>query len=464
MATSFDFANLGGLLFGGGMEEDPLSKLLKAQAPNLQAQAGRQGALQAAAALLQAGAPSRMPTTLGSALGAALQAGQAGYQGAQQQGLQRMMLASQLNEQQRKLTEQKAVSDRMAALRQRLQGLPTEVTPGMALQGGGGPTQAAAELIGQPIPQDAQQQARANLLRNVAAELALEPGGAAQAKALTELAQNIGETEKPIVLSPGAIAVSRTGRTIASAPVETKTMSLEQRILEDPSFASSPAAQAWINIQKNLKEAGSTRVNVSTGDTFGKKAAEATVPLAMGMVTDAQSASSQIENSNRVRALLDQGVISGFAAPGRLALGQAAQALGYKTDDPRIANTAVLIPQLAQRTLNNASKMKGVLSDSDILLLTKVSNADISVGEEALRKALDISDRVDRQIIKRGMNASQVILSIPGMQPFGSLYNIEEPKPYEKKVTVQGKSMTAKQGPDGLYYVTVGGKLYRVEE
>jgi len=149
MATSFDFANLGGLLFGGGMEEDPLSKLLKAQAPNLQAQAGRQGALQAAAALLQAGAPSRMPTTLGSALGAALQAGQAGYQGAQQQGLQRMMLASQLQQmQQQQLREQ--------ALRQALTAKPTEAQQFAAGQkalevGGQGPTMGAARMQEQSV-------------------------------------------------------------------------------------------------------------------------------------------------------------------------------------------------------------------------------------------------------------------------------------------------------------------------
>jgi hypothetical protein len=162
--------------------------------------------------------------------------------------------------------------------------------------------------------------------------------------------------------------------------------------------------------------------------------------------------------------LLDQGVISGFGAEGRLKLGQAAQALGFNQNDPRIANTATLIPQLAQRTLNNASKMKGVLSDSDILLLTKVSNADISVGEAALRQALDISDRVDKEAIKRGRNAAQTILATPGMSQFAPLYQINEPKPYSKQVTVRGKSVTATQGTDGNYYVTVDGKRYRVEE
>jgi hypothetical protein len=392
-----------------------------------------------------------------------------GLQGVQQQGLQRQLMQLQLNEQQRKLLETQQLAQRMAGLRQRLQGMPTEVTPSMALAGGGGPTEAAAQRIGQPISQDAQQQMRANILRSVASELALEPGGAAQAKALTDLAKDLGEVEKPIVLTPGGVAVSRTGQTIATAPFapkEPKRLTFEEQIMADPNYLNTPAGQAVINMKRQLAEAGrpATNISVSTGATFGEAVAKSTAAMAGDQVQQAQTAATQIENSNRVRALLDQGVISGFGANGLLKLGQAAQTLGYKQDDPRIANTATLIPQLAQRTLNNASKMKGVLSDSDILLLTKVSNADISVGEAALRQALDISDRVDRESIKRGRTAAQTILATPGMSQFAPLYQIPEPKPYEKRVTVQGRSMTAKQGADGNYYVTVGGKLYRVEE
>ena len=461
MATSL------GLLFGGGEEEDALAKLLRAQAPGLAAQSERQAALQAAAALLQAGGPSRTPVSLGQALGGALQAGQQGYQAAQQQGLQRVMLSQQLNEQQRKLLEQQQLSQRMAGLRQRLQGLPTEVTPAMALAGGGGPTEQAAQMVGQRIPEDTRQQMRADLLRSVASELALEPGGAAQAKALTELAQNITEVQKPTILSPGARAVSPTGRLIAEAPFkpeEKKQLSFEQRVLEDPTFANSPAGLAWLNIKKQIAAEGRPSITVQTGETFAKEIAKGAAGQAQLQVEQGQSSASQIENSNRVRALLDQGVITGFGAEGRLKLGQAAQALGFNQNDQRIANTATLIPQLAQRTLNNASKMKGVLSDSDILLLTKVSNADISVGEASLRQALDISDRVDRELIKRGRNAAQTILATPGMQQFAPLYQINEPKPYSKQVTVQGKSMTATKGTDDNYYVTVNGKRYRVEE
>jgi hypothetical protein len=111
MATSL------GLLFGGGEEEDALAKLLRAQSPGLAAQSERQAALQAAAALLQAGGPSRAPVSLGQALGGALQAGQQGYQAAQQQGLQRAMTNMQLGETMRKQQE-------LMQARQTLQNIP----------------------------------------------------------------------------------------------------------------------------------------------------------------------------------------------------------------------------------------------------------------------------------------------------------------------------------------------------
>jgi hypothetical protein len=136
MATSL------GLLFGGGEEEDALAKLLRAQSPGLAAQSERQAALQAAAALLQAGGPSRAPVSLGQALGGALQAGQQGYQAAQQQGLQRLMLNQQLQQMQQQ-------QQREQALRQALTTQPTEAQrfqAGAAAMGaeGMGPTVTAA--------------------------------------------------------------------------------------------------------------------------------------------------------------------------------------------------------------------------------------------------------------------------------------------------------------------------------
>ena len=89
MATT-DF---GGLLFGGGGTglEDYLSA-------DQQSGIRNQALLQAAAALLQAGGPSRTPISLGQALGGALQAGSAGYQQAQTGAVQSLLTRQKLQE------------------------------------------------------------------------------------------------------------------------------------------------------------------------------------------------------------------------------------------------------------------------------------------------------------------------------------------------------------------------------
>jgi hypothetical protein len=90
MATMQDF---GGLLFGGGGTglEDYLSA-------DQQSGIRNQALLQAAAALLSAGGPSRQPISLGQALGGALQAGTQGYGQAQQGAIQSLVTRQKLAE------------------------------------------------------------------------------------------------------------------------------------------------------------------------------------------------------------------------------------------------------------------------------------------------------------------------------------------------------------------------------
>jgi len=98
MATQ-DFS---GLLFGGGGTglEDYLSA-------GQQEAISNQAMLQAAAALLQAGGPSRTPISLGQALGGALQAGSQGYQQAQQGAIQNLLTGQKLQEAKRAMDLQR---------------------------------------------------------------------------------------------------------------------------------------------------------------------------------------------------------------------------------------------------------------------------------------------------------------------------------------------------------------------
>jgi hypothetical protein len=100
MATQFDYSNIGSI-FGGGGTPSGLDALLTEDQRKLM---GRNAALSAAAALLQAGGRSPQRIGMGQALGAALQAGQQGYQQARAGSLQDLMLGQKLQEAQRAAT------------------------------------------------------------------------------------------------------------------------------------------------------------------------------------------------------------------------------------------------------------------------------------------------------------------------------------------------------------------------
>lgn len=97
MATGFDFANIGSI-FGNTMPGSPMSGLDALLTDDQRKLMGRNAALSAAAALLQASGPSRQRIGLGQALGSALQAGQQGYQQARAGSLQDLMLGEKLAE------------------------------------------------------------------------------------------------------------------------------------------------------------------------------------------------------------------------------------------------------------------------------------------------------------------------------------------------------------------------------
>ena len=141
MANGFDFENLGSI-FGGGMGGTPsgLDALLSADQRKL---LGRNAAMSAAAALLQAGGRSATPINLGQALGSALQAGQQGYQQARAGSLQDILL-------EQKLKEAKTAQDLQKQVAGVLTKAPTVLSPEQqALAAPGmqvGPTVARAEL------------------------------------------------------------------------------------------------------------------------------------------------------------------------------------------------------------------------------------------------------------------------------------------------------------------------------
>lgn len=143
--SSFDFSNLGGLLFGGNDSGlgDYLSENQKKSMSN-------QALMSAAMSLLKNSGYTTQPISLGQALGSAYEAGTAGYQGAQQNAIQQMLTKQ-------KLDEAKRAQSALDAYQNFITGQPVEgqaITPQQAISAPGmaaGPTIERANLIGQPM-------------------------------------------------------------------------------------------------------------------------------------------------------------------------------------------------------------------------------------------------------------------------------------------------------------------------
>ena len=183
MATQFDFASLGNM-FGGGGVPTGLDALLTEDQRKL---LGRNAALSAAGALLQASGRSAVPISMGQALGSALQAGQQGYQQARASSFQDLLLGGKLKEMQTAQELQKQIAGVFtapppAALSPEQQAL---MAPGMQA----GPTVARAELAATIQPPSADEILASQYRR--AAQISTSAGKAEDAKRYMDIAKEL---------------------------------------------------------------------------------------------------------------------------------------------------------------------------------------------------------------------------------------------------------------------------------
>jgi tetratricopeptide (TPR) repeat protein len=182
MANEFDFASLGNL-FGGGGVPTGLDALLSEDQRKL---LGRNAALSAAGALLQASGRSAVPISMGQALGSALQAGQQGYEKARASSFQDLLLNQKLQEaaNAQKLQTQVAgiLTKPPTALSPEMQAL---AVPGMQA----GPTVARAELAAS-IPQPSAGEVKAGQYQQIA-DIYAAQGKSEDAKRYQEMAEKL---------------------------------------------------------------------------------------------------------------------------------------------------------------------------------------------------------------------------------------------------------------------------------
>jgi surface antigen len=216
----------------------------------LQEQAQSQSNLGMAAALLQAGAPSRTPTGGALAIAQGLQQGQQLYKQALNQGLQEKMTAMQLNEQLRKAKEAEAIR----------QFLPTLIQPGAVEQNWSG----APEQIGQYFKtgQVPTTQAPSTINRQALQQLALlSPETYARYK--PEYKEVDG---KLVEISPltGISTVAGTGK-LSYQDLGNVVVALDSSGKEVGRFAKGVAPQGPVSLQSVETENGVMTFNPRTG-------------------------------------------------------------------------------------------------------------------------------------------------------------------------------------------------------
>jgi len=182
MANEFDFSSLGNMFGGGGMPSGLEALLTEDQRKLL----GRNAALSAAGALLQASGRSTTPISMGQAFGAALQAGQQGYEKARASSFQDLLLGEKLKEAQRAQNLQTQVAGILTkpttALSPEMQAL---AAPGMQA----GPTVARAELAAS-IPQPTAGELKAGQYQQIA-DIYAAQGKSEDAKRFQEMAEKL---------------------------------------------------------------------------------------------------------------------------------------------------------------------------------------------------------------------------------------------------------------------------------
>ena len=120
-------------------------------------------------------------------------------------------------------------------------------------------------------------------------------------------------------------------------------------------------------------------------------------------LTAAQDARSVIETLGIGRQILDQGATTGFGANFLVNVGQALKQVGVNLNSDESANAQTYMATMAQN-VGRIIKQFGAgtgLSNADREYAEKMAGGNITLDERALRRILDINDKLSRTVISK---------------------------------------------------------------
>jgi hypothetical protein len=457
VAPSSFASSLGGLLFGGA--DSGLSEYLsRDQQKAMQEQA----MMNAAMSLLKNSGWSTKRVGLGEALGSAYEAGTAGYQGAQQNAIQQLLIKQ-------KLEEAKRAQAAQEQYQKFIMGQPTEgqaITPDQALAVQGmqaGPTVERASLIGQALPAGVTPSGGAVLTQQQRQLLAALPAekGIPEALKLMQPQEVTGQPFRasdgkfyiqtktggviPAPVAPADLAAEEYGAPVASmrdgkpVMVQYNKYGQERVVLGAQPYEASPseirllqAANKPItmeNIMAIRKSAASQTTNILNAE---KKGTELAYENAMKNLNEsravAQSANDTLVNVSNILPALDSAIL-GPGADFRTSILRIGKQLNMAGADANqvLANTATVVQGLAQQELTAAAQMRGqgAITEPERAILRRVAGGDQSLTAGELKVGLMAAEKVARaRIASHQTLLNKATKAIPQLSNIAPMYEI----------------------------------------
>jgi hypothetical protein len=430
--TGFDLSSL----FTGGLGGTPsgLDALLSEDQRKL---LGRNAALSAAAALLQASGRSTTPISLGQALGSALQAGQGAYEKARSGSFQDLLLGEKLKEMQREASANEAYQKQFTG--------PSvaPITPDQAaimapisVAGRVGPTTQRAELAAQmPAPT-----AAPGIVGSLNPEMRRILGGMTRKEGQPELLKiGMAQTEfgkpEPMVVN-GQVKMMQFNKLGQSreysgaTPYEAQSPDIRavEYISGQPLAGTGQAGIGQVGQYRQqiapktnveVKMPGNQQFLAGVGGDVSKTLNE----LTMG----ARSANEALMNIDRMLPALDKAIV-GPGADYRTTMLRIGQQLGVAGADAneQLANTRVVVQGLAQRELDEASQMRGQgsLTGPEREILRRAAAGDQTLSSAEIKQALSTAQKVAKYRLATQEDYLQRASKLPGFEQFAPMYKV----------------------------------------
>jgi hypothetical protein len=413
--------DLGGLLFGNAPSSGLEGYLDPEQLKRMQ----QQSVMQAAMALLKASGPSTQRVGLGQALGGAYEAGQAGYQQAQQQGIAGLLTKQKLEEAaaDRRLTESFASGNMGASL-----GLTPEQARIVAMN--------PKALLPKVLEMQLGRKETDSFTPMTAEQLAaygLPPGTSAV----------IGKTGKPEILSaaekpqaePDAI---RTLRALGLPPTVENL-----RLLDKPEGSPTevkllaaaglpPTLENIIKVRQSGVSPGTTINMPGNKELLGGVGKDISATLS-DLTAGARTANQALQTIDRMLPALDKAIV-GPAADYRTSMLRIGQQLGIAGADANavLANTRTVVQGLAQQELDAASQMKGQgsLTEAERAILKRAASGDQTLSAAEIQQSLATAQKVARYRLQAQQDYLGRVSKLPDFQQFAPMYQVT---PYQSQ-------------------------------